>query len=203
MLRRRTGIYLLTLLVITGLAGTINSTALSGSQRKYATGIMKDAYKDAARLTKGLSKTQLNYKPGTGQWSLKDYVYHLAAVEKAWWQLFQKTMKSPPNPENRVDMRYTDADMAQLINTASASPEPVETPRHTYKNLDDALADFKATRNEHIKYMKSSTEDLRNHVVELPCGWVDCYQLYLLMAEHSNRHLREMMLLKTSQHFPH
>ena len=40
----------------------------------------------------------------------------------------------------------------------------LEPKNSGYKSLDEAIADFKTTRMSHIKYMKTSTEDMRNHV---------------------------------------
>jgi hypothetical protein len=50
--------------------------------------------------------------------------------------------------------------------------------------------------------MKTTTEDLHNHLVHLPKGWVNCYQLYLMIAEHSNRHLQQIEEIKANPLFP-
>ena len=62
MLKRTMGRSLLTLLVITGLAGTINDNSLSKTERKTAIGLMKDTKADVLKSVKGLSEAQLNFK---------------------------------------------------------------------------------------------------------------------------------------------
>jgi hypothetical protein len=59
MLKRTMGRSLLTLLVITGLAGTINDLSLSKTERKTAISLMKDTKAEVMKSVKGLSEAQL------------------------------------------------------------------------------------------------------------------------------------------------
>ncbi|HLF45273.1 MAG TPA: hypothetical protein VI548_02535, partial [Chitinophagaceae bacterium] len=68
--------------------------------------------------------------------------------------------------------------------------------------LDAALSDFKDKRSNLIKYIRNSTEDMRNHVAETPLGWLDCYQISLLISSHSNRHTQQINELKSQPGFP-
>jgi hypothetical protein len=98
MLKRRMGRSLLTLLVVTGLAGTINNTSISKQERKAAISLMKDARADALKGIKGLSEAQLNFKASADKWSVKECIYHIAISEKNLWELMEATMKAPANP---------------------------------------------------------------------------------------------------------
>ena len=205
MLKRRTGIYLLTLLVITGLAGTISDNTITKPERKSAITLMKDTYKDAVKATTGLSETQLNFKTASDRWSVKECLFHIAAAEKLLWTLFEGTMKAPANPEKRAEIKVTDDQIVNMVEDRSfkaQAPEPIQPKNTGYTSLDEALADFKTNRMNHVKYMKTTTEDLRNHVVQLPIGWVDCYQLYLFIAGHSNRHTQQMNEVRADKGFP-
>jgi hypothetical protein len=205
MIKRKMGRYLLTLLVVTGLAGTIEDNTVSKSERKFAINLMKDTYKDAIKATKDLSEGQLNFKPAPDKWSVKDCIYHIAATEKMLWGMFESTMKAPANPEKRSEIKVTDEQVVTMIEDRSRkaqAPEAVQPKNTSYSSLNEALADFKKTRGEHIKYMKTSTEDMRNHVVQTPVGWIDCYQFYLFIAAHSNRHTQQMNEVKKDTGFP-
>lgn len=205
MLKRRTGIILLTLLFITGLAGTITDNTISKSERKAGLTKMKDTYKDAVNAISGLSETQLNYKEAEGKWSVKDCFFHIAAAEKLLWNMFEEAMKNPANPEKRTEIKFTDEQVVNMVKDRSKkaqAPEPIQPKNTGFANLADAEADFKNSRDAHIKYLKNTTEDLRNHVVQLPFGWIDCYQLYLFIAGHSNRHTQQMNEVKASSGFP-
>ena len=206
MLKRTTGRLLIALLVITGLAGTVNDNSLRKSERKYATGLMKETYRDLLKATKDLSDDQLNFRAAPDKWTIKECVYHIAATEKGIWMMLEGAMKSPANPEKRSEIKVTDEEFVAMIKDRSRkaqAPEQVQPKNSGYKSIDEAHADFKMNRMEHIKYMKTSTEDMRNHVVHLPFGiWVDCYQLYLMIAAHSNRHTQQIEEVKASAGFP-
>jgi hypothetical protein len=57
-------------------------------------------------------------------------------------------------------------------------------------------------RDHHIKYIRTSTEDLRNHVVKTAAGWIDCYQYYLLIADRSSYFADLINKIKASPRFP-
>ncbi len=196
---------LLTLLVITGLAGTINDFSLSKKERKSAISLMKDTKADVLKSVKGLSAAQLNFKAAPDKWSVKECMYHIAISEKNLWDLMEATMKAQANPEKRSEMKMTDEQLVKMMEDRSfkvktvAAFEPVNTP---YKSLDEALEAFKTRRADHIKYMKSTTEDMRNHVAQMPFGWLDCYQLCLMVASHSNRHTQQINEVKADPAFP-
>jgi len=205
MLRRTTGRLLLILLVITGSAGTIVNNSISKTDRKYALTIMKESLKEVTKATKGLSSAQQDFKAAPDKWSVTECVYHIAASEKRLWSIFEGAMKNPANPEKRKEIKVKDEElvnMAQDRSRKNQAPEVLQPGNTGYKNLDEALTDFKTTRQEHIKYMRTSTEDLRNRVVELSFGWIDCYQLYIFIAAHSKRHLAQLNEVKAEAGFP-
>ncbi|MEO6612364.1 MAG: DinB family protein [Chitinophagaceae bacterium] len=205
MLKRTIGRSLLTLLVITGLAGTINDSSISKKERKYAISLMKETRDDAISSTRGLSEAQLNFKAAPEKWSVKECMYHIAGAEKLLWSLLEGSLKGPVNPEKRAEIKVTDEQFVKMIedrtNKAQA-PEPIQPKNTGFTSMDAAVEDFKSNRNNHIKYLKSSTEDLRNHVLQLPFGWIDGYQLCLMIAAHSNRHTQQINEVKANPGFP-
>lgn len=196
---------LLTLLVVTGLAGTINDSSISKKERKSGVSILKDTRDDAINATKGLSDAQLNFKAAPEKWSVKECLYHIAGAEKLLWTLFEGSMKSPANPEKRSEIKVTDEQVIKMIEDRTVkaqAPEPIQPKNTGFNTLDEAVEDFKKNRSDHIKYLKNSTEDLRNHVVQLPFGYIDGYQFLLFMAAHSNRHTQQMIEVKANPGFP-
>lgn len=205
MIKRTTGRLLLMLLVVTGFAGTISDNTISKSERKYAAGLMKETYKDAVKSVKGLSAAQLNFKAAPDKWSVQECLYHIAGAEKLLWTLFENSMKSPANPEKRAEVKVTDEEFVKMVEDRTKkaqAPEPIQPKNTGYASIEAALLDFKTTRMEHIKYIKNSTEDMRNHVVQMPFGYIDCYQLYLMIAAHSNRHTQQINEVKAGTGFP-
>ncbi|HYM95239.1 MAG TPA: DinB family protein [Chitinophagaceae bacterium] len=202
MLKRTQGRLLLTLLVITGLAGTLNNTSLSGKERKFAIGLMKDTKADVFKSVKGLSEAQLNFKAGPNHWSVKECTYHIAVSEKNLWNLLEVAIKSPANPEKRSEIKMTDEVVVKMMENQNTMYKTFELKKTPYKSLNEALESFKTQRGEHIKYLKSTTEDLRNHVIQMPFGWLDCYQLCLMIASYSNWYKQQIDEVKADPGFP-
>ena len=200
------GRFLLTVMVITGLAGTINNTSLSKQERKSAINLMKDTRTALLKSIRGLSDEQLNFKAGPDRWSIKECMYHIAISEKNLWGMMEMNMKSPANPEKRTEIKVSDEDLIRMVEDRSKkvkTMEPFEPKNTPYKSMDDALMAYKDMRAEHIKYMKSTTEDMRNHVVSgMPFGSIDCYQFCLFMAAHNNRHMQQIDEVKADPKFP-
>lgn len=205
MLKRTMGRSLLTLLVITGLAGTINDTAPTKQERKTAINLMKDTRSEVLKSPRGLSEAQMNFKSAPDKWSVKECMYHIALSEKTLWDMMETSMKSPATPEKRSEIKVTDDQLIKMIEDRTnkvktiAPLEPVNAP---YKSLEEAEDAFKTMRADHIKYMKSTTEDMRDHMVTMPFGSIDCYQLCLMIAAHSNRHMQQMEEVKADPKFP-
>jgi hypothetical protein len=205
MRRSKYGYLLLALLVITGLAGTITPTSLTSKERKFAANHLKDTKSDFLKSVKGLSQTQLDFKAASDKWSIKECTYHIAIAEKNLWQRLDGTMKQPANPEKRSEIKMTDDQVIKMLEDRSRKFKTSETfePKNTpFQTLDEALESFKGLRTDHIKYMKTTTEDLRNHVAQFPVGWIDCYQICLFMSAHSNRHTQQIEEVKADPNFP-
>ncbi|HEX6191065.1 MAG TPA: DinB family protein [Chitinophagaceae bacterium] len=205
MLKRTKGLLLLSLLVVTGLAGALNDPAITSRERKVSANLMKETKAELIKSVKGLSEAQLNYKPAADRWSVKECAYHLAVTEKALWQLLEMTMKAPANPEKRAEIKVTDEDLVKMVEDRSEkrkTSEMLEPKNAAFKSLDEAMTEFKTLRTDHIKYIKTTTEDLRNHVAQMPFGWIDCYQLTLMISAHTNRHTKQLNEVKADPGFP-
>jgi hypothetical protein len=205
MIKRIYGRLLISLLVITGLAGTINISSISKKERKASAALMKDSRADLIKTVKGLSDAQLNFKASPEKWSVKECTYHIAISEKNIWGMFEGLMKAPANPEKRSEIKVTDDQIVQMIQSRDMKVKTMEAfePKNTpYQSMNEALEDFKTTRNDHLKYIKTTTEDLRNHVAQLPFGWADGYQLTLFISAHTNRHIAQIKEIMADAGFP-
>jgi len=204
--RRKTYNYLLLLfLVFSGLAGTPTSDVLSKKERKFAAEHMKSTKAELQDAIKGLSAAQLTYKISADKWSVQECVYHIAISEKTLWTMLETSMKAGPTPEKKKDLKVTDDQVIKMLgdrtNKVKTFP-PLEPQNTPYKSFDDAMNDFKAGRTAHIKYIKATSEDLRNHFVQMPFGMLDCYQLCLMISSHTDRHVQQLNEVKADVGFP-
>ena len=203
---KRTKIYLLlTLLVLTGFAGSLNTESLSSKERKALVNELKDTKKTFLQSVKGLSEAQLNFKASPESWSVKECAYHLALSENNLWETASKTLKDPANPEKRSEIKMNDEQLLKAIKDRSnkvKTGEKFEPVTATYKNLDEALEDFRTKRATLVKFVKTSTDDMRNHVAQMPFGSIDSYQVLLMIAAHTNRHTQQIEEVKSNPNFP-
>jgi len=132
-------------------------------------------------------------------------VYHIAISEKSLWDMLESSLKSPANPEKRAAIKLSDDQLVKMIEDRSSRFNTSELPEPqniSYQSLDNALNVFKSKRTDHIKYIRTTTEDLRNHVIKMSWGSLDCYQLCLMMASYSNRLTQEIEEIKEDPNFP-
>ncbi|HEX2630001.1 MAG TPA: DinB family protein [Chitinophagaceae bacterium] len=207
MLKRTKGRLLLTLLVITGLAGTLSNPALNKEERKFALTQLKDTKANFIKSVKGLSETQLNFKTAPDRWSIKECIFHIAMTETALTKMFETTMQTQANPEKRADIKMTDEEIIKKFTdrthklTAPEMLNPLKS-KPSWETAAEALSAFKDIRQDKLKYVKTTTEDLRNHVFQMPFGSIDGYQMILFMAAHSDRHTQQINEIKADPNFP-
>jgi Protein of unknown function (DUF664). len=206
MRKKNTGYILLILLVVAGFAGTFKTNTLTKQERKFAVNYLKDTRNDLIKSVKGLSEAQLNYKPAEDRWSIKECVQHLALTENALRQMIDGSLKQPANPEKRTDIKVTDDQLIKMVTDRSTkvkTGEPLYPQNSKWKTTDEALEEIKDKRGDLLHYVRTTTEDMRNHVVEgLPFGSADTYQLVLMVAAHTNRHTQQLNEVKTDPGFP-
>lgn len=205
MLKRTHGRLLITLLVITGLAGTLNTSSISHKERKFAINLLKESRTGILKSTEDLSNAQLNFKLNSQNQSIKQFIYQLSAQEKNLWDLMASIMKTGPNPEKRTLIKHSDDQLVAWIGASSSPPITsgfFSTNDISFKTIKEAINFFQEQRTNHIKYLKLSTEDLRDHVVQMPFGWIDCYQLTLFIGAQSNWYINQIEKLKLNPDFP-
>jgi hypothetical protein len=200
MLKRTTGRYLLTLLVVTGMAGTVKDTSLTSQERKALITDLKESRSELMHSVKNLSDTQLDFKPNAQSWSIRDCIHYIATSEKEMWAKLDAVMKEPVTPERFSAMRMADEDVTAMVGYPVYKRGQPTTPN--WKTTTAAISSFKEGRTDHIKYAKSTTEDLRNHSVEVPFGSIDAYQYMLYMAAHCQHYTQQINDIKSYPGFP-
>ena len=175
MLKRTKGRILLTTLVITGLAGTVKNTTLSTQERKFAVTQLKETKTDLLKSIRGLTTAQLNFRSDPEKWSIKEHLDHLAIAEKTLWGELETAMKKPATPEKRYLVKMSDTDVLNAVMLMKSLltrsiPALVEPVNIKWASHSEATDIFKSSRAKHLKYMKTTTGDLRNRFIHLSTG---------------------------------
>jgi uncharacterized damage-inducible protein DinB len=183
----------------------LNPGQLTKDERKFAGKFLKESEKALADAVKGLSDAQLKYKPSADAWSIEDVVKHIAVTEKGLRMMMDATVKQAANPEKRSNIKATDQQVIQMLEDRSQkykTDERGEPKNSSYATMEEALESFRTSRRNLIDYMKSTTDDLRNHVATTPAGEYDSYQMALFIGSHTNRHRKQIEEIKADPNFP-
>ena len=178
---------------------------ISKKERSYATKLLKDTEKGVKDQVKGLTEAQLKFKPAADRWSIEECVKHIAKSEEMLWQMTDSIIKAAANPEKRSEIKLTDEQLIQRIEDRSTKVKTMDKlmPENIpFKDTEEALESFKMNREKLIEYVKSTNDDLRNHIATMPFGMLDSYQMILFTAAHTNRHTQQIIEVKADPNYP-
>ena len=205
MFKRTSGFILLILLVITGIGSQVSNTTLEAKERRILVEQLKETKNAFLKSTKELSEEQLNFKSSNDKWSIKECMQHIALAEKGLWSVADGALKLPANAVRRSEIKITDEEISKVGNDRTAkqqAPESLKPGNAKWKSAKEITESFKEDRAALIKYVKTTTLDVRNHVTDLAVGPVDAYQVMLLIAAHSDRHIQQIEEIKRHPKFP-
>ena len=114
------------------------------------------------------------------------------------------SLKEPADPSKRSEIKMTDDAVVKMIadrSTKIKTREPFE-PTGKFGSFDATLTEFKTKRDNSINYIKTTSDDLRNHYNDFPFGKIDTYQTILFMAAHSKRHTDQIEEVTKNPNFP-
>jgi hypothetical protein len=184
---------------------TPRNAALSEKERTYADDLLAKTEQGVFNSLLGLSEAQLNFKPAPDRWSIAECVKHIAVTEMALWQMTDAALKQPANPEKRSEIKVTDEQVVQMLESREKKVKtfPTMEPQNTsYKSTPDALSSFFDNRKKLMEFVMTTNDNMRDHVLTLPFGSFDSYQMVLFIAAHSNRHTQQIEEVKADPNYP-
>lgn len=195
MFKRTKGYLLLTMLVLTGLAGRIHSDTISGKERRQLLQELKHSKSTFSQSIKGLTNKQLDFQYKKGMPSIRDHIYQAVSMEHLFWS---KAKSSLQQPGTNLINRFPDQSIATLIHQESLQ----KISRQKFKNVEDAFSLLKKDRAEQLKYFRTTTENVRIHALPTPVGMLDAYQMVLMNTISLHYCTEQIQKIKTSSDFP-
>ena len=153
----------------------------------------------------GLSDAQWNFKPAPERWSIAECSEHIAVSEDAIFELVQKTLKSPAEPEKKSVAAGKDEMILRAMPDRSVKAQAPEflQPKRRWPDRPSLIAHFKESRDRNIAYLQTTADELRSHFLEHPVfKTLDAYQMMLLISAHSERHTLQLNEVKTDPNYP-
>ena len=185
-------------------AGFKNAAGITDSERKYATDVLTSTSQTLLSKVKALTPAQLAFKADTSSWSVAECLEHIAITENSLFGYSQSALKVPADPSKRSDVKLSDENVLKMITDRSSKfkAQAEVTPTGKFGNTQATLKEFTTSREKHISYIKTTTDDLRNHYNDFPFGKVDAYQTILFMAGHCKRHTAQIDEIMANPNFP-
>ena len=204
MLKRTKGRILLALLVVTGFAGTLKNNTLTSQERKFVVANFKDTKNELLNTIKELSSEQLNYKKTADQLSIKECFYRLVATEEYLWKKFDASMALPVTPERNEDAVLSDEEVQQYTdkNPENNNAYLTNISSSTWESMDKAISTFKFSRTKRLKYLRTTTSDIRNHYTPLPFGLLDNDQLIIFIQSNTDWYFQKINATMNHPGFP-
>lgn len=192
-------------IVVLALVGFgIMNPGLSDEERKMSAEHLTQTLDRLTSTVNGLSDAQLNFKATPESWSVAECVEHLTISENMFNGMLQGALKEPANPAMRDSISMTDEKLIGFISvrdTKVKTPEPFE-PSGKFGSHEETLKAFTTKRQEHIEYINTTEDDLRNHYGKLPFATIDGLQIILFMSGHTERHVKQMEEVMAHEDFP-
>ena len=184
---------------------TATSPTISDKERKDAIEQLSNTEQGVFNSLKGLSDAQLNFKPAPDKWSISECVKHIATTEMFMWHITDSVLKLPADAAKRSAIKATDDQVLQMVASRAQKIKtfPFLEPQNSpFKSCPDALSSFYDSRKMLREFVANSNDDMRDHVITLPFGSFDSYQMILFIAAHSNRHTQQIEEVKADPNFP-
>jgi hypothetical protein len=182
---------------------------LTQEERDRAVAELEGSKKVFLEATKGLSSAQWNFKSAPDRWSVAECSEHIALAEGYIFGLVsEKIVKAPANPEKRDAAKGKDEVLVKMLQDRShkaTAPEPIDPAKQASMTPEASVKLFLDSRAHTIDYVKTTQEDLRDHLFDHPVpaiGTLDAYQWILLISGHSRRHTLQILEVKADANFP-
>jgi hypothetical protein len=196
-------------LAIALLLAADSTQTLTQEERDHAIAELEGSKKAFLDATKGLSPAQWNFKAAPDRWSMAECAEHIALSEGFIFGLVsERIMKAPANPEKRDAAKGKDELIVKLMQDRThkaTAPEPIDPLKHGVMPPEESVQLFLDGRAHAIEYVKTTQDDLRDHLFDHPVpaiGTLDGYQWIMLISGHTRRHTLQILEVKADPRFP-
>jgi hypothetical protein len=156
------------------------------------------------QAARGLSAEQQCFQCAADRWSVADCIEHITVVEDKILKSIEKSLEAPATAE-KPDTEGKDRVILDNVpfRAKRVQGPPSVMPARRWRDFDELLGEFEATRERTQRFAASTTGDLR--AIAFPhlfFGPLDGYQWLLFLAAHCERHVRQMEEVKSDPAFP-
>lgn len=194
--------FLITLIPLLFIQCSSTTIELSKKERDFAIDQLNNSKDTLLRAINGLSSEQLNFKVDESSWSIAACTEHITIFVDEVFDILEESLELPANPERRKDVKFSDKELIAFVQDRTNKTKTQEDyePHKMYGDHLSTVNTYKRKLQNHMDYLKTTKDDLRNHYVNF--GTVDAYQIFLYMAAHTHRHTAQIKEIKSNTNFP-
>jgi uncharacterized protein YciI/uncharacterized damage-inducible protein DinB len=177
---------------------------MNDAERAFLVDQFEQSKKAMLASIQGLSDAQWRFKPAPAVWSVQECAEHIILAEDYLFGAAQQSLQTPAvaRPANsNLEYDKVLAVKVQDRSQKATAPEPL-VPAQRFATPADAAREFTLRRDKTIAYVKSTSDDLRIHVLAGPAGPMDAYQFLVLLAAHSARHTAQIREVQSNAAYP-
>lgn len=174
---------------------------LTKGERDRAMSELHASRKQLVDALSGLSVKQLDFKAKPDAWSIAEVAEHLAMTEDLLFQTHKQVAASPADPAKAAKMKDEELLKAIRSRVEKIQAPPMLHPKKNFPSTAAALAAFQERRDRTIAFVESTDGDNLRHKV-MPQYEMDAYQIFLMMAAHTQRHVEQIQEIKAAAGYP-
>lgn len=176
----------------------------SSDERDCAAKLLVESRDGLLRVAHVLSPTQLTYKPAPDRWSVAENIEHVILVENRAYGFIETALKQTADSTGRSGYPGNSDGLVAMLRDRShprQGPEQIQpTGRWSHENL---LKEFETVRRRTCELLAAATADLHAHFSPHPLfGQLSCYQWFLVLGAHCDRHRAQAEEVVASAGFP-
>jgi hypothetical protein len=186
----------------------IKSSIWTQSDRQFLIDGLKNSQTDLLKEIEGLNELQIHFKPDSNQWSIAEVIEHLGIYEELLYWDLTNNQYTEERPDLVEKVKGIDAAMIGYATDPNKGQAPfIAQPLGRFQNKEHLIKYFNIHRDEVVKLIKETKTDFRLHFIFRPHDWDiwhirDLHQYTLVWIAHTERHLNQIIRIKTNQNFP-
>ena len=186
-------------LIATVSTARLPAAPLTATERQHLVAHLEMTAAWLANEVTGLTPAQIAFQPDPNAWSIAQVVDHLVVVAPIYWRDLQAALERPAGARNSA---MSDADVLWygIDRTRREQAIPGERPAGDLRDMPAALATYRKHHDRLLQYIRTTSDDLRGHIVQRQ--GCDAYQWALLISTHEQRHILQIREIKANPRFP-
>ena len=174
------------------------------ADRKYLLDNLIRSKQQLIDETKNLTKKQWNFKESPDRWSINQIIEHICLWELIQTNGISEALQMGPFPDFAhylPDSLFLDPDPQGLkknITTDYTRPFTYGVPLGNNEGKNNIIW-LTTMRDESIEYLESETKNIRIHYI---CFGQNIHQRYMMIFQHTFRHLNQIKKIKADPNYP-